>query len=346
MNSVGFFDIQKSMHKRSQFTKIQWQRKVPYAFIWYRRYSKKRLAQEISFKELIMKKIKNITFIGLGVMGFPMAGHLAKNSNYSVTVWNRTKERAEKWRNEFKGTIAKSIKESIDNADVIILCDGKDEDVEQIIYSKNGILQNISNNALVVDHTTTSYKLAQKLALSFKEKNVGFVDAPVSGGEVGAINGCLSVMAGGSEADIKTAKLIITSYAKSISHIGTSGYGQLAKMVNQICIAGVLQGLSDGILFAENENIDIEMLLCAISGGAAGSWQMDNRATTMSKREFDFGFAIKWMVKDLGYCLDRAKDNKTNLSFTKTVYDKYKKLVKSGDGQLDTSALILQNKGE
>ena len=293
-----------------------------------------------------MKKIKNISFIGLGVMGFPMAGHLAKNSNYSVAVWNRSKNRAEKWCNEFKGALANSIEEAVDNADLIILCAGKDEDVEQIIYSENGVLQNISNNALVIDHTTTSYKLAQKLAVSFKEKNVGFIDAPVSGGEVGAINGCLSVMAGGSEVDIEIAKPIINNYAKNLSHIGVNGYGQLAKMVNQICIAGVLQGLSDGILFAENENIDIEKLLSAISGGAAGSWQMDNRAVTMSKREFDFGFAIKWMVKDLGYCLDRAKQNKTNLSFTKTVYDKYQELIKNGDGQLDTSALILQNKGK
>jgi len=300
----------------------------------------------MSIKELIVKTVKNITFIGLGIMGFPMAGHLTKNNHFSVIAWNRTKNKAEKWRNEFKGTLANSVKEAVANADVVILCAGKDEDVEQIIYAENGVLQNISNNALVIDHTTTSYKLAQKLSLSFKEKNVGFVDAPVSGGEVGAINGCLSVMAGGNEADIKTAKPIIASYAKNISHIGASGYGQLAKMVNQICIAGVLQGLSDGILFAENENIDIETLLSAISGGAAGSWQMGNRALTMSKREFDFGFAIKWMVKDLGYCLDRAKENNTDLSFTKTVYDQYQQLVKSNHGQLDTSALILQNKGE
>ncbi|KAF3977476.1 MAG: NAD(P)-dependent oxidoreductase [Methylococcales symbiont of Iophon sp. n. MRB-2018] len=292
-----------------------------------------------------MEKVKNITFIGLGVMGFAMAGHLTKNNRFSITVWNRTKNKADKWINEFKGTIASSIKEAVDNADVVILCAGKDEDVEQIIYAKNGVLQHIRNDALVIDHTTTSYKLTQKLAVSFKEKNVGFVDAPVSGGEVGAINGCLSIMAGGSEVDIKTAKPIIASYAKSISHIGDSGYGQLAKMVNQVCIAGVLQGLSDGILFAENENIDIEKLLPAISGGAAGSWQMDNRALTMSKKEFDFGFAIKWMVKDLGYCLDRAKENNTDLSFTKTVYDKYQNLIKSGDGHFDTSALILQNKG-
>ncbi|SMN11978.1 2-hydroxy-3-oxopropionate reductase [uncultured Candidatus Thioglobus sp.] len=293
-----------------------------------------------------MENVKNITFIGLGVMGFSMAGHLTKNSYFSITVWNRAKNKAEKWTNEFKGILANSIKEAVYNADVVILCAGKDEDVEQIIYSDNGVLQNISHNALVIDHTTTSYKLAQKLAVSFKEKNVGFVDAPVSGGEVGAINGCLSIMAGGSEVDIKTAKPIIASYAKSISHIGDSGYGQLAKMVNQVCIAGVLQGLSDGILFAKNENIDIEKLLPAISGGAAGSWQMDNRALTMSKKEFDFGFAIKWMVKDLGYCLDRAKENNTDLSFTKTVYDKYQNLIKSGGGQFDTSALILQNKGE
>ncbi len=292
-----------------------------------------------------MKNIKKITFIGLGVMGFPMAGHLSKNSDFSITVWNRAKTKAKKWGEKYNGYIANSIKNAVAKADVIIICAGKDEDVEEIIYSENGVLKNISHNSLVIDHTTTSYKLAQKLTASFKEKNIGFVDAPVSGGEVGAINACLSVMAGGEEIDIETAKPIIDNYAKNTTHIGANGYGQLAKMVNQICIAGVLQGLSDGISFAENEHIDIEKLLSAISGGAAQSWQMENRASTMSKREFDFGFAIKWMLKDLGYCLDRAKDNKTDLSFTKTVYDKYKNIIKNGDGQLDTSALILQNKG-
>ncbi len=290
--------------------------------------------------------MKNVAFIGLGVMGFPMAGHLAESGNFFVSVWNRSKEKSEKWGDKFQGSVAESVKKASVGADVVIICAGKDEDVEQIIYAKNGVLQNISSNALVIDHTTTSYKLAKKLAGSFQEKNIGFVDAPVSGGEIGAINGCLSVMVGGRKTDVNTAVPIINSYAKSISYIGESGYGQLAKMVNQICIAGVLQGLSDGILFAENENIEIGKLLSAISGGAAQSWQMENRALTMSKREFDFGFAIKWMVKDLGYCLDRAKDNKTDLSFTKTVYDKYKKIIENGDGRLDTSALILQNKGD
>lgn len=293
-----------------------------------------------------MEKITNITFIGLGVMGFAMAGHLTKNHHFSITVWNRTKNKADKWINEFKGTLANSIKEAVVNADVVILCVGKDEDVEQIIYARNGVLQHISNDVLVIDHTTTSYKLAQKLAVSFKEKNIGFVDAPVSGGEIGAINGQLSIMAGGDEKTIQAVNPVLKHYAKNITHIGSHGYGQLAKMVNQICIAGVLQGLSEGILFAENENIDIEKLLSAISGGAAGSWQMENRASTMTKRKFDFGFAIKWMVKDLGYCLGRAKGNNTDLSFTKTVYDKYQNLMKNGDGNLDTSALILQNKGK
>lgn len=237
------------------------------------------------------------------------------------------------------------IKNAIAKADMILICAGKDEDVEEIIYAENGILQNI-NSSIVIDHTTTSHKLAQKLAASFKEKDIEFIDAPVSGGEIGAINAQLSIMAGGNKKTIQAVNPVLKHYAKNITHMGSHGYGQLAKMVNQICIAGVLQGLSDGILFAENENIDIEKLLSAISGGAAQSWQMENRALTMSKREFDFGFAIKWMIKDLGYCLDRAEDNKTDLSFTKSVYDKYQKLMKNGDGNLDTSALILQNKGE
>ncbi|CAC9499409.1 2-hydroxy-3-oxopropionate reductase (EC [uncultured Gammaproteobacteria bacterium] len=292
-----------------------------------------------------MKKITNITFIGLGVMGFPMAGHLSKNHDFSVTVWNRTITRAEEWADKYYGSIASSIKNAIAKADMILICAGKDEDVEEIIYAENGMLQNI-NSSIVIDHTTTSHKLAQKLAASFKEKDIEFIDAPVSGGEIGAINAQLSIMAGGNEKTIQAVNPVLKHYAKNITQMGSHGYGQLAKMVNQICIAGVLQGLSDGILFAESENIDIEKLLSAISGGAAQSWQMENRALTMSKREFDFGFAIKWMVKDLGYCLDRTINNKTDLSFTKNVYDKYQKLMKNGDGNLDTSALILQNKGE
>ncbi len=290
----------------------------------------------------------NVAFIGLGVMGFHMAGHLLKNPNINVTVWNRTKVKLEKWQKKYKANIkvniANSIKNAVINANVVILCVGKDEDVEEVVYSNAGIYQNINKGGIVIDHTTTSYKLAKKLTQDFNSKNIEFIDAPVSGGEVGAINGKLSIMAGGNKKTIETVTPILNCYAKNISHIGQNGYGQLAKMVNQICIAGVLQGLSDAMLFAENENIDTEKLLPSISVGAAQSWQMDNRLLTMNKREFDFGFAIKWMVKDLRYCLDRAKDNKTNLSFTKSVYDKYKVLMKNGNGELDTSALILQNK--
>ena len=284
--------------------------------------------------------MKNITFIGLGVMGFHMAGHLSKNDNWDITVWNRTKSKAEKWAKEHNGNVADSIKSAVVNADVVIICAGKDEDVEEIIYGDNGVLQNTSSS-VIIDHTTTSYQLAKKLFASFKEKNIDFIDAPVSGGEVGAMNAKLSIMAGGDEKAIQKVNLVLNSYSKSITHIGDCGYGQLAKMVNQICIAGVLQGLSDAVLFAENENIDMQKLLKAISGGAAGSWQMENRLLSMSKREFDFGFAIKWMVKDLGYCLDRSKDNKTDLSSTKAVYDKYVKLMENSKQDSDTSALIL-----
>lgn len=284
--------------------------------------------------------MKNITFIGLGVMGYHMAGHLSKNDNWDITVWNRTKSKSQKWVKEHKGNVADSVKSAVLNADVVVICAGKDEDVEEIIYGDYGVLQNTSSS-VVIDHTTTSYQLAKKLFTSFKEKNIDFIDAPVSGGEVGSMNAQLSIMAGGDEKAIQKVNLVLNSYSKSITHIGSCGYGQLAKMVNQICIAGVLQGLSDAVLFAENENIDTQKLLKAISGGAAGSWQMDNRLLSMNKREFDFGFAIKWMVKDLGYCLDRSKDNKTDLSSTKTIYNKYVKLMENSKQDLDTSALIL-----
>jgi len=289
-----------------------------------------------------MRKVKNVAFIGLGVMGYHMAGHLSKNQDFSVIVWNRTKNRADKWGDEHNGNVANVIKDAVVKADVVLICAGKDEDVEEIIFSDDGVLQNTSGS-IVIDHTTTSYNLSQKLSASLKEKDIEFIDAPVSGGEVGAINGQLSIMAGGNEEIIKATTPILKCYAKNITYIGGCGYGQLAKMVNQICIVGVLQGLSEAILFAESENINIEKLLVAISGGAAQSWQMENRALTMTERKFDFGFAIKWMAKDLGYCLNRAKDNKTDLSFTKTIYDKYISLMENGGESLDTSALILHN---
>ena len=290
-----------------------------------------------------MNKKRNVTFIGLGTMGYHMAGHLANSGLANVKVYNRTSEKAENWLVDFEGEMATTLKEAVSDADVIITCAGRDEDMMEIVFSENGLQPHLKEGAIFVDHTTTSFKLAKHLSETLKEKNICFIDAPVSGGEAGAVNGVLSVMAGGNKGALECATTLIESYSKNISYMGESGYGQLAKMVNQICIAGLLQGLSEGLLFAESEGMNMDSLLSAISGGAAQSWQMDNRASTMHKREFDFGFAIKWMVKDLGYCLDRAKDNKSQLDFTQEVYDRYINLMDKGHTYSDTSSLMTYN---
>jgi 3-hydroxyisobutyrate dehydrogenase len=290
-----------------------------------------------------MSNKRNVTFIGLGTMGYHMAGYLSKSGLANVTIYNRTSAKAEQWLGEFEGKMSATLEGAVSDADVIMTCAGKDEDMMEIVFSESGLYPHLKEGAIFIDHTTTSFKLAQHLSDTLKEKNICFIDAPVSGGEAGAMNGVLSVMAGGNKGALECATPLIESYSKNISYMGESGYGQLAKMVNQICIAGLLQGLSEGLLFAESEGMDMGSLLSAISGGAAQSWQMDNRASTMHKREFDFGFAIKWMVKDLGYCLDRAKDNKSQLDFTQEVYDRYVSLMDKGHTYSDTSSLITYN---
>ena len=288
-----------------------------------------------------MDKKRNVAFIGLGTMGYPMAGHLSKSGLVNLRVFNRTIEKATKWSREYDGEICLSLEQAVTEADVVITCTGRDEDMLEIVLSDNGMYSYLKEGSVFIDHTTTSFKLAKQLNQSLQSKDIAFIDAPVSGGEAGAINGVLSVMAGGDHSELERNSSLVESYSKNISYMGESGYGQLAKMVNQICIAGLLQGLSEGLLFAEAENIDMDSLLSAISGGAAQSWQMVNRGHTMHQREFDFGFAIKWMVKDLGYCIDQAKDNKTNLAFTKEVYDRYVNLIDKGHKYSDTSALML-----
>jgi 3-hydroxyisobutyrate dehydrogenase len=283
---------------------------------------------------------KNVTFIGLGTMGYPMAGHLSNSGFFNVCVFNRSQDKSDKWIQEYKGRVAKTIKEAVSDADVVITCTGRDEDMMEIVFSENGMMAYLKSGSIFIDHTTTSCKLAKHLNESLKSKDIDFIDAPVSGGEAGAVNGVLTVMAGGDKDILESCESIIKTYSKSITLMGEAGAGQLAKMVNQICIAGLLQGLSEGLLFAEAENLDIDKLLSAISGGAAQSWQMVNRGKTMHQRQFDFGFAIKWMIKDLGYCLDQAKGNQTNLSFTQDVYDRYTNLMSNGHKYSDTSALI------
>ena len=288
-----------------------------------------------------MSTKKNITFIGLGTMGYPMAGHLSNSDLFNVTVFNRSSDKSAKWSKEYKGSVAKTIEDAVSDADVVITCTGRDEDMMEIVFSENGMLAYLKSGSIFVDHTTTSCKLAKHLNKSLQSKGIDFIDAPVSGGEAGAVNGELTVMAGGDKAILESCDSLIKTYSKSITLMGEAGAGQLAKMVNQICIAGVLQGLSEGLLFAEAENLDMDKLLSAISGGAAQSWQMVNRGKTMHNREFDFGFAIKWMVKDLGYCIEQAKGNQTNLTFTQEVYDRYINLMDKGHTYSDTSALMV-----
>ena len=288
-----------------------------------------------------MSTKKNVTFIGLGTMGYPMAGHLSNSDLFNVTVFNRSSDKSAKWSKEYKGSVAKTIEDAVSDADVVITCTGRDEDMMEIVFSESGMLAYLKSGSIFIDHTTTSCKLAKHLNESLQSKGIDFIDAPVSGGEAGAVNGILTVMAGGDKAILESCDSLIKTYSKSITLMGEAGAGQLAKMVNQICIAGVLQGLSEGLLFAEAENLDMDKLLSAISGGAAQSWQMVNRGKTMHNREFDFGFAIKWMVKDLGYCIEQAKGNQTNLTFTQEVYDRYINLMDKGHTYSDTSALMV-----
>ena len=288
-----------------------------------------------------MSKKRNVTFVGLGTMGYPMAGHLSRSELFNVSVFNRTSEKSAQWGEAYEGRIALTIKDAVKDADVVITCTGRDEDMMEIVFSDDGMMPYLKKGSIFIDHTTTSFKLAKHLNESLKDKNISFIDAPVSGGEAGAINGVLSVMAGGDAHILDACDSIIKTYSKSITLMGDSGSGQLAKMVNQICIAGLLQGLSEGLLFAESENLNMDKLLSAISGGAAQSWQMVNRGKTMHQREFDFGFAIKWMVKDLGYCLDQADGNNTKLTFTQEVYDRYTNLMDKGHTYSDTSALMM-----
>ena len=288
-----------------------------------------------------MSKKRNVTFVGLGTMGYPMAGHLSRSGLFNVSVFNRSSEKSSKWGSEYEGRVAETIEDAVKDADVVITCTGRDEDMMEIVFSDDGMMPHLKNGSIFIDHTTTSFKLAKHLNESLKSKNIAFIDAPVSGGEAGAINGVLSVMAGGDSHILDSCDSIIKTYSKSITLMGDSGSGQLAKMVNQICIAGLLQGLSEGLLFAESENLNMDKLLSAISGGAAQSWQMVNRGKTMHQREFDFGFAIKWMGKDLGYCIDQAEGNNTKLSFTQEVYDRYINLMDKGHTYSDTSALMM-----
>ena len=280
-----------------------------------------------------------VSFLGLGVMGYSMAGHLSK-VGYDVTVYNRTKTRAEQWLKEFKGSLAATPLEAVKGSSVVFACVGNDKDIKEVCMGDNGAFLGMAKGTIFVDHTTASANIARELASISKNYSIAFLDAPVSGGEAGAINGALTVMVGGNEKVFNKAKPYIDSFSQAVTLMGDTGAGQLTKMVNQICIAGLLQGLSEGIKFGILSGLDIPKVVEVISKGAAGSWQMQNRAETMSKGEFDFGFAIELMHKDLQICINESKKNNANLPITKTINDFYKKLIDKGYNRNDTSSLI------
>ena len=280
-----------------------------------------------------------VSFLGLGVMGYPMAGHLSK-VGYDVTVYNRTKTRAEQWLKEFKGSLAATPLKAVKGSSVVFACVGNDKDIKEVCMGDNGAFLGMAKGTIFVDHTTASANIARELASISENYSIAFLDAPVSGGEAGAINGALTVMVGGNEKVFNKAKPYIDSFSQAVTLMGDTGAGQLTKMVNQICIAGLLQGLSEGIKFGMLSGLDIPKVVEVISKGAAGSWQMQNRAETMSKGEFDFGFAIELMHKDLQICINESKKNNANLPITKTIDDFYKKLIDKGYNRNDTSSLI------
>lgn len=278
-------------------------------------------------------------FIGLGVMGYPIAGFLSK-AGHEVVVYNRTGSKAESWIKEFGGSSATTPAAAAAGADIAFCCVGNDDDVRDVVLGRHGILNGISPRALIVDHTTASATIARQIHVCAAEKTVGFLDAPVSGGQAGAENGQLAVMVGGDPDMFERAAPVIDSYAKSITHIGPTGSGQLAKMVNQICIAGIVQGLSEGLHFAECAGLDPALVIESISKGAAQSWQMENRWQTMVDGKFDFGFAVDWMRKDLGIALDEARRNGANLEVTELVDRFYAEVQAMGGRRWDTSSLI------
>lgn len=280
-----------------------------------------------------------IAFVGLGVMGYPMAGYLVK-AGHDVTVYNRTVEKAEKWCQQHGGALASTPGKAASDAEIVFVCVGNDDDVRSVTLGDDGILGEIPGRGVIVDHTTASAVVAREVAEAADAKAVGFLDAPLSGGQAGAENGQLTIMVGGAEDTFARVSPVMDCYAKAITLIGPVGSGQLAKMVNQICIAGVVQGLSEGLHFAKRADLDVARVIEAISKGAAQSWQMENRWETMINDQFEFGFAVEWMRKDLGIALDEAKRNGARLDMTKLVDGFYAEVQQLGGNRWDTSSLI------
>ena len=283
--------------------------------------------------------MKNIGFIGLGVMGSPMAGHIS-NAGYSLKVFNRTRKKSELWSDEYSGEVTLSPAELAEGCDMVFLCVGNNQDVEEIVLGKNGVLEGLKAGGIIVDHTTTSSVLARTMSVNSSEKGISFIDAPVSGGEIGAKEGTLTIMAGGDEEAFKSSLEVMSLYSKFCKRMGNSGSGQLTKMVNQICIAGLIQGLAEGMHFSEKAGLDTKEVIEVISKGAAQSWQMENRWETMLSDFYEHGFAVDWMRKDLGFVLEEAIANGSNLEVTALVDTFYAEIQQRGGGRWDTSSLF------
>ena len=284
--------------------------------------------------------MSKVAWIGLGVMGYPMAGHIRTKGGHDLTVYNRTAEKAAKWAAQHGGKIAATPAEAAKGADYVFACVGNDADLRSVVLGDSGAFSGMRKGAIFIDNTTASADIARELDGEAKRRGIGFLDAPVSGGQAGAENGALTVMVGGDEATFAAAEPVIVNYARMVRRIGPAGSGQLAKMVNQICIAGLVQGLSEGVHFAQKAGLDIPAVMETISKGAAGSWQMENRWKTMMAGKFDFGFAVDWMRKDLGICLEESRRNGASLPVTALVDQFYSEVQKIGGRRWDTSSLV------
>jgi 3-hydroxyisobutyrate dehydrogenase len=281
-----------------------------------------------------------VAFLGLGVMGYPMAGHLKNKGGHEVTVYNRTGAKAEKWVSQHGGRAAPTPKAASEGQDFVLCCVGNDADLREVTLGPNGAYQGVARGAVFIDHTTASAEIARELHAEAKKRGFDFIDAPVSGGQAGAESGLLTVMCGGDAAPYARAEKVIAAYARMCKLLGGAGAGQLTKMVNQICIVGLVQGLSEGIHFAKKAGLDVDMVVETISKGAAQSWQMENRYKTMTAGKFDFGFAVDWMRKDLSICLGEARKNGASLPVAALVDQFYAEVQKMGGRRWDTSSLI------
>jgi 3-hydroxyisobutyrate dehydrogenase len=281
-----------------------------------------------------------VAFLGLGVMGYPMAGHLKNKGGHDVTVYNRTTAKAEQWVAQHGGALGRTPAEAVRGAEFVFPCVGNDDDLRAVTLGPDGAFAAMQAGAIFIDNTTASAEVARELAAEAGKRGIGFIDAPVSGGQAGAENGVLTVMCGGDQATFDKARPVIDAYARMVGLLGPTGAGQLTKMINQICIAGLVQGLAEGIHFGKKAGLDIEKVIEVISKGAAGSWQMENRHKTMNAGKYDFGFAVDWMRKDLGICLDEADRNGARLPVTALVDQFYKDVQGMGGSRWDTSSLL------